>query len=142
MSSLFKEGVFAADRTIEQDVVVGPWGTNHAVVRFLRSSDFALTALYDNISRSEKAANVAANPIALNGLTFCNNLQAKPRWQAALNCGECEKCIRTKAMFVVETGVIPNVFVDMSLDFDRLSVKSLIETAFFVDLYRRRRSIQ
>ena len=147
LSSFFKEGVFAADRTIEQDIAVGRWGNNHIANGFLRSSDFALTPLYDSISRSEKAANVAANPIALNGLTFCNNLLAKPRREAALNCGVCEKCIRTKAMFAVETGAIPNIFVDMNPPkLDRLTLNETesnerVEAAYFIDLYQRAREL-
>jgi hypothetical protein len=142
LSSLFKEGVFAAERTIEQEFAVGPWGTNHVTNRFLRSSDFALTA-YNSISRLEKAAHVAAHPIALNGLTFCNNYGAKPRREAALNCGVCEKCIRTKAMFAVETGAIPNIFADMSPpNLNRLTLnkkESHVEAAYFIDLYQRAR---
>jgi hypothetical protein len=136
LSPLFKEGIFAADFTLEQDMAIHPWGTNHVTDRFFRSSDFALRPLYDSISRPEKAANVAANPIALNALTFCNNLRAKPRREAALNCGVCGKCIRTKATFAVATGAIPNIFVDMSLDVERLSLNSRVERVFFIDLYQ------
>jgi hypothetical protein len=146
LSSLFEEGVFAAGSTIEQDMALHPFGLNHVTDRFLRSSEFVLTPLYVSISRSEKAANVAANPIALNALAFCNNLRAKSRREAALNCGICGKCIRTKAMFVVETGAIPNIFADMSLDLDldRLTLnaeESSHETMFFIDLYQRARDL-
>jgi hypothetical protein len=138
LSPLFKEGVFAADFTIEQDIAVHPYGNNHVTDRFLRSSDFALTPL-NNISRAEKAGYVAANPIALNALTFCNNYRAQSRREAALNCGVCGKCSRLKLIFAAETGSIPNIFVDMSLDLERLSVKSRIEKAVFIDLYQRTR---
>jgi hypothetical protein len=147
LSPLFKEGVFAADRTIEQDIAVGRWGNNHIANRLLRSSDFALRQLCHKISRSEKVSNVAAHPIALNGLTFCNNYGAKPRREAALNCGMCEKCVRTKAMFAVEKGAIPNIFVDMSLPkLDRLTLNDKesnerVEVAFFIDLYQRAREL-
>jgi hypothetical protein len=140
LSSLFKEGVFAASFTMEQDMAVYPWGDNHVTDRFFRSDDFALTPLYE-ISRLEKAANVAANPVALNALAFCNNLRNKSRWKLGLNCGACEKCIRTKAMFAVETGSIPEIFVDMSLDIDRLTLDDRIEIAFFIDLYQRGREL-
>ena len=84
---LFYEIEGPADFTIEQDIAVHPYGNNHVTDRFLRSSDFALTPL-NNISRAEKAGNVAANPIALNALTFCNNYRAQSRREAALNCGK------------------------------------------------------
>ena len=32
------------------------------------------------------------------------------------NCGTCRKCIRTKAMFLVSTGSIPEIFVDNSFN--------------------------
>jgi hypothetical protein len=140
LSPLFKEGVFASSFTMEQDMAVHPWGDNHVTDRLLRSDDFALTPLYD-ISRLEKAANVAANSVALKGLVFCNNLRNKSRWELGVNCGLCEKCIRTKAMFAVETGSIPEIFVNMHLDIDRLNLDDRIEKAFFIDLYQRGREL-
>ena len=139
LSPLFKEGVFAADFTIEQDMAVHPYGNNYVTDRFLRSSDFALTPLNNNISRAGKVGNVAAHPFALNSLTFCNNYGTKSRREAALNCGVCGKCSRLKLIFAAETGSIPNIFADMSLDLERLSVKSRIETAVFMDVYQRAR---
>jgi 7-cyano-7-deazaguanine synthase in queuosine biosynthesis len=140
LSSLFKEGAFAANSTIEQDMALHPWGLNHVTDRFFRSDDFALTPLYD-ISRSEKAANVAVNPVALKGLAFCNNLRNKSRWESGLNCGVCQKCIRAKATFAAETGEIPNIFVDMNLDVSALAVSNRVEISYFVDLYQRAREL-
>ena len=32
------------------------------------------------------------------------------------NCGTCDKCVRTKAMFLAATGSVPKLFVDNSFD--------------------------
>ena len=67
-----------------------PWGT-HPLLDALWSSD-AVRFTHDgaHLTRVEKTASIARNPIALRYLRVC--------WKndgGAYNCGSCEKCLRT-----------------------------------------------
>jgi len=70
------------------------WGS-HPVLDPLYSGS-ALAVLHSGIetSRVEKAARIAAWPEALRSLMVCTE---GPLSTGALNCGRCEKCVRTLA---------------------------------------------
>jgi hypothetical protein len=133
LSDLFEEGTIEADRTPAQDMVTFPWGTNHITNDYLAGSDFALRTIGSDASRTEKLAAIAENEIALPFLSFCREPAFLP-----LNCGRCNKCIRTKMMFAATIGRIPEIFVDDR--FDEKLVKALEltgrERTHILDLYR------
>ena len=70
------------------------WGS-HPVLDPLYSGS-ALAVFHDGVetSRIEKAARIAAWPEALASLMVCTE---GPLASGALNCGRCEKCVRTLA---------------------------------------------
>ena len=74
------------------------------------------------MSRLEKARLVAGWPPALRNLRVCN----KPHLYEAgrLNCGECEKCIRTKLELLV-AGVLPQATVFRVMDVTPGSIDAL-----------------
>jgi hypothetical protein len=111
LSDLFESGAFAADRTLAQDLVTFPWGTNHIINSYFSGSNFTVESVGDDVSRTEKIAALAEANFDPSFLSFCRQRRFIPD-----NCGVCNKCIRTKAMFLVTTGDIPEIFVDNSLD--------------------------
>lgn len=110
LSDLFEIGTIAADRTPAQDMVTFPWGTNHITKSYFAGSDFAMQTLFET-SRVEKLAAIGASNFALPFLSFCRKHHSIPA-----NCGQCSKCVRTKAMLIATTGGIPDIFIDSTFD--------------------------
>ena len=113
-------------------MVTFPWGTNHVINAYFTGSDFAVRSIGDDVSRTEKVAAIVDSQIDLSFLSFCRQNESIPE-----NCGLCKKCIRTKAMFVVTSGSLPDIFVDKSFDAElmqTLHVKGHERTHIF-DLY-------
>jgi hypothetical protein len=137
-SSLFKHAYFAAERTHEMEFLIFPWGLNHITDNKFVGSQFSLQPLCDDISRAEKCAEIAQNAVALRGLSFCSNHDRRPE-----NCGICRKCLRTKAMFLGMTGLIPDIFLDRSADshtIDQIDLADRGERTFIIDLVQKARA--
>jgi hypothetical protein len=111
LSDLFEVGTIAADRTHAQDMVTFPWGTNHIINAYFNGSDFTVHSIGDDVSRTEKVAAIAEHKIDPSLLSFCRQRESIPE-----NCGLCNKCIRTKAMFLLTTGHIPDIFLDRTFN--------------------------
>ncbi|MGB6950128.1 MAG: hypothetical protein WBD84_13175, partial [Methyloceanibacter sp.] len=109
LSDLFEEGTLAADSTLAEDMATFPWGTNHVTDAYLAGSDFAVRSVGAEARRTEKIASIAGSGLDLHSLSFCRRRKVMPE-----NCGVCRKCIRTKAMFLITTGRIPEIFLDTS----------------------------
>jgi hypothetical protein len=133
LSDLFKEGGLAADWTAESDMVVFPWGSNHLTNKYFEGSDFSVKTFDSDVGRTAKIAAIANAGVDLRSLSFCSDDSYIPS-----NCGKCKKCVRTKAMFLVATGSIPQIFIDNS--FDDASLIELIYKGFeriqLFDLYQ------
>ena len=137
LSDLFEEGTLAADCDAEADMVIFPWGSNHLTNQYFRGSDFFVNTLDADVGRTEKLAKIVNAGVYLNYLSFCTKKSAIPS-----NCGRCNKCIWTKAMFLVVTGSIPEIFIDNSFDEATLNglIGSRIEQVDLFDLYRYAKS--
>lgn len=132
-SETFERAVLAADYRLDQQLAVHPWGTNSVTNPLFSDGTFTLHTEGEEVTRTEKCASLMDSPEALASLTFCVDYGARPH-----NCGRCQKCIRTKAMFLAATGRVPSVCRDMGLAADCLdafdvSLKS--QRVFFLDLY-------
>lgn len=139
LGDLFERACLAADETWEIDMMLHPWGLNHATNRFFRGSGFAMERICDDMTRSQKIAVLADDPVALAGISFCKRRDIRPA-----NCGLCNKCVRTKAMFRGMTGRIPPIFLSAELTprlVRRSFGKSAIERANFRDLHIRSRAL-
>lgn len=88
----FAAGVFADD--FAYDAQWMPWSNNPVTNQMLGSTAFAIRSTGASWSRTEKARIVAATPAVLRLLRVCFE---KP--DLARNCGQCEKCIRTRLNF-------------------------------------------
>ena len=82
-------GVIASCESYAHPVV--PWGSNPISNPLLGSSAFPLHTDGAELTRLEKVALVASSKPALENMRVC--------WegsQQGVNCGECEKCVRTQ----------------------------------------------
>jgi hypothetical protein len=111
LSDLFEEGTIAADSTYASEFAIWPWGNNHFTNGYFVGSDFTVRTVGSEFGRTEKIAAIAGSGIDLHCLTFCREKNVIPS-----NCGICDKCITTKAMFLIATGDIPRIFMDNSFD--------------------------
>ena len=88
----FGKGLVADDFAYDNQRT--PWSSNAITNQMLGCGAFPIRTTGAAWGRTEKAAAVAANPIALEHLRVCYE-----RPGLGGNCGECEKCLRTKLNF-------------------------------------------
>jgi hypothetical protein len=88
----FGKGVIADD--VAYDSQVTPWSSNAITNQMLGCGGFSVRTAGAAWGRTEKAAVVAENPAVLQHLRVCYE-----RPELGENCGECEKCLRTKLNF-------------------------------------------
>jgi hypothetical protein len=138
LRQLFHEGLIAADRPPELDMLVFPWGTNHITNNYFAGEGFSMRTLSLDYTRADKVEELSRHPIACSTISCCGVRASRPD-----NCGQCSKCIRTKIMFVASTGAIPPIFGDVTLT--EAQVRSIDlnqhnEYAHFCAIYARRAS--
>lgn len=109
-SERFDNLIVAADARLDQQFVVHPNGSNDATNHLFDDGECRLSTDSSDVSRSEKLPLLATSDTALNSLTFCVNHSIKPK-----NCGLCGKCIRTKLLFLIATGSIPDIFIERNI---------------------------
>jgi len=79
-----------------------PWGSNPITNQFLSSAGMIVVSEGGGFTRTEKVAVIARNQKASEHLRVC--------WQGpqtGLNCGICEKCVRTKLNFLAAGFAVP-----------------------------------
>ncbi len=133
LSDVFGTAQIAADYTWEQDMMSWPWGTNHVTNRYFAGSDWSLKTVTSDFSRTEKIEAIAANKMACDAISFCTDSKSRP-----VNCGRCQKCVRTKLMFLIATDQILPIFTDNSYQpsmLGRIELEKRKERAFFADIY-------
>ncbi len=121
-----------SDRRLDQQFMVHPWGSNSASNRFFSDGVRKLVSLDDDLTRAQKLPIVSSVEGALRSLTVCGDKQVRPE-----NCGECSKCTRTKTMFFVSTGSVPEIFKDMRLERawpSQMNLKKANERAYLFDI--------
>jgi hypothetical protein len=85
--------MWAADEPYE--IEVHPWGSNSVTNHLLSGPSFPISNTGAAASRSEKLALVAELPAVREHVRVC---WVKP--ESGLNCGRCEKCLRTWLAFM------------------------------------------
>lgn len=136
---MFSSVCLATDFDRVQSMLSFPWGTNFLTNDFFSGSDFKLLSMNSDVTRTVKVAYLAKDLDACNSIAFCTDTKYRPE-----NCGQCNKCIRTKAMFLIENGSLPPIF--KCGDFDKRHVSSLSlskrsEMAFFSELLSRAKDL-
>lgn len=113
-SERFESLVLAADRVRYQQLEDVPYGSSYATDHFFNNGDFKLVSHADDVTRAEKLPKLIENSSALASLSFCKNRKYRPE-----NCGVCEKCMRTKYMFLASAGKIPKeCFINEEINID------------------------
>jgi len=79
--------------------LVLPWGSNPVTNPFLSSEDFTVTTDGTGYSRCEKVALIATFPNVTDRLRVCWEHPTAEAGKGG-NCGQCEKCLRTKMNFL------------------------------------------
>jgi hypothetical protein len=128
LSDVFEPGTLAADSTKAMDMAEWPWGNNHITNSYFAGSDFTVRTVGADVGRIEKIETIAKAGLDPQFLSFCRGAVAPA------NCGTCRKCVRTKAMFLIVTGRIPEIFIDNALD-DRLMQQMIRPRTELFDLY-------
>lgn len=122
----------AADYRLDQQFITHPWGSNSATNVYFDDGLTRLKTLDDHLTRIEKLPLIMASEEALASVTFCGNYRSRP-----FNCGRCQKCTRTKVMFFVETGRVPEIFADVSIApnwHTRFDFHKSYQRAFLLDI--------
>lgn len=101
----------ASDIRLDQQFLTTPDGSSLATNRLIKSQNGAMISLDDDVGRAEKIAYLAEAEMDFSCISFCQNRETQP-----LNCGQCSKCMRTKANFIATGFDIPDMFVDGSFD--------------------------
>lgn len=107
----YRNGEISADRSVIEDYMAAPWGTNGITNPLFESSSFRMHTANLDMSRAGKLPLLRRYPVALHALSFCKDYSFRPE-----NCGVCSKCIRTKAMFLASDTALPDIFADSSFD--------------------------
>lgn len=102
----FATGLLAADITPEQEMMIHPWGTNHVSNAYFTGSSFRMLTHSGDVTRTEKVGRLLSNETALHAASFCATKAVRPH-----NCGKCQKCARTKAMMIAQTGECSDIFL-------------------------------
>jgi hypothetical protein len=131
-SEEYDDILIAADYRIDQQFIAHPWGSNGATNIYFDDGHTRLTTLEGNLSRTEKTAMILTSKEALQSVSFCSVYQWRPN-----NCGRCQKCMRTKVMFFVATGSVPEIFAEQSIPpswFKHFDLTKRHQAAFLLDI--------
>ena len=111
----FGDIVMAADCRLDQQFLSHPNASNTATTLCYDDGRTRMWPDGDDVTRSDKLSLIVTSPEALASVTFCVDKASRPE-----NCGQCEKCLRTKVMFLVATGSVPDLFADVDVPADWL----------------------
>lgn len=131
LKPLFQRSIMSADCTPEHDMLSFD-SSNHVTNKYFAGSDFRMETVGAAYTRTDKVAVLAKRPDVLPTLAFCTQKHSKPE-----NCGQCSKCIRTKAMFIAVGSGVPPIFRDMSFSgrhIARINTGAHRHYAFFAEL--------
>ena len=114
------------------DSLIIPWGSSPITDHLLSSADFVV--IHDGAShnRTEKVKEICDWSVGIDNLRVC--------WQGDLkdlNCGECEKCVRTKLNFLATNNLIPKCFPDSDIieDLKNIELKNKSTRAEWQQIY-------
>lgn len=118
----YKGGIIASDVAQCYECTEGVYGTSSGVTPLMSSATFQTFLADLNLSRFDKLPILAADPIAINSVSCCEDYQSRPH-----NCGVCAKCVRTKGNFLAAIRTIPDMFPKPGLDpedFDAIDLRA------------------
>lgn len=89
-------GIWSADEPYETEAAISPWGNHSSQNHMFLRGHFPLFASGAGWSRSEKVGHISNSPAICENIRVC---WAFP--ESGLNCGCCEKCVRTYLNFQI-----------------------------------------
>jgi len=107
MSEEYGDLILAADDRLDAQFLTFPWGTNSATNVLFSDGHTKINSDSESVARPDKITCIAKSPLGKRPLSFCWNRRVQPS-----NCGVCEKCLRTKLLFLAVTGHVPEIFED------------------------------
>lgn len=128
----YTEVNIAADLRLDQQMWSDLVGNNTANLLNMKSANADLVPTYDDVSRSEKTIYLIERGIDMRQISICPDKSVQP-----MNCGVCEKCMRTKIVSYLVLGEAPDMFIDRTLDEswpDRMDIDRLSPASFLGDL--------
>jgi hypothetical protein len=132
----FKEmaGTCIVGSSESYDALILPWGSSPVTDHLLSSGEFNIMHDGASHSRTEKVDEISKWQLGIDNLRVC--------WQGDIkdeNCGQCEKCVRTKLNFLFSNNTIPSCFPDTNTleDMKRVVLKNDAVRAEWVILYQQ-----
>ncbi len=132
--ALFSEVANFAVMGSDEDYVnfVLPWGSNPITNHLLSSARFQNLTEGGAFSRTAKVREIARFAGVADRLRVC--------WQGPYpgkNCGQCEKCIRTKLNFLANDLPVPPSLgnVPSSLEIMRVQAPTAVQVSYLQDIY-------
>jgi hypothetical protein len=128
-SATVSRGVVAADEPYEGEIL--GYGNNSITNQMMGNPSFPLEFTGAGYSRTQKAQLLKNEDVALKNIRVCSRPEAGGK-----NCGECEKCTRSKLNFLV-AGVknMPALGRPFSMtDFQKLGFKSQLKLSFYREM--------
>lgn len=128
----YSEYRIASDNRLDTQFWSFPFGNCTATHRLLKSANADLVSMHYDASRSDKARYLHELGHDLNTLAICPDKSIQPQ-----NCGVCDKCIRTKIMFLAVADDVPDVFLDRSIPSGWAKTVNLddkIKAAYMLDM--------
>jgi hypothetical protein len=116
---------------------LGPYGTHPLLDPLYSSSDLRIRHDGIELSRLEKTRLIAGWDVALQNLRVCN--QYRQYRSGSLNCGRCEKCVRTMLELLAlgaldKTNVFPSQNVSVELVLELPVWRAYDERACYIEL--------
>lgn len=104
-ATIMGSGVMRIASTFDAKTMMAPRGS-HPLIDANMSTE-RVSLLHDSIAftRLQKVQNLAKHPVALDNAQICGNWT--PNY---LNCGRCEKCVRTKLAYLIARHPVPESF--------------------------------
>lgn len=136
MAGSYAGAAVAADFTYGEDLKAMPWGNAQYLPHLLSSSHFQVVGSGAESTRIEKLRYLSEIPEVLSRLAVC---QRPSNREGRMNCGKCEKCIRTAMGLIAATGDMADVFAERPNlpQVARLGTLSPIEMIFWRDILRQ-----
>jgi hypothetical protein len=128
-------GIIAADEAYSDEEL--PWGNSSVTNPLLSGVSFPIHTCGGGYTRAEKIREISGYESVRSHIRVC--------WEtlgSGLNCGICEKCVRTRLMFFVAgCDEIPAFPVHLTADaVSRIQIRSEVQRRYFLDILKHPRA--
>jgi 7-cyano-7-deazaguanine synthase in queuosine biosynthesis len=130
-NKLYSFGIWSADEDYQSEI--RPWGNHSSQNSFLSERSFPIYATGAGLDRSAKVKIISGNNSVIENIRVC---WAFPT--GLLNCGKCEKCLRTYLNFKI-AGVQKVKAISDELNPEEIAqvkIKHEVARAFYAEILR------